>query len=123
MADYYNKTRAPIGVSLRRGGSVAVAPKAWCFIPPEDEGTVSLADAVRKGFLVRALVPITDLSKPAAPAPAAPSVSPVPVASAGPSATPAPATAATSVSKAESKTDPVVTNPPVTESKMSRRNR
>ena len=67
MGDYYNKTRAPIGIALRRGGSVSIAPKSWCFIPPEDEGTVGLAGAVRKGFLVRALVPITDLSAPVAP--------------------------------------------------------
>lgn len=126
MGDYYNKTRAPIGIALRRGGSVAVAPKTWCFIPPEDEGSVGLADAVRKGFLVRALVPITVPSTPVAavvPAPAAVSASPVPVANPKPTVTMAPEVAASSVAKAESKTDPVASNPPVFESKQSRRNK
>lgn len=68
MGDYYNKTRTPLGVTLQRGGSMSVGSKSWCFIAPEDEGTPSLAELVRKGFLVRALVSKTDLSGPSTPA-------------------------------------------------------
>ena len=60
MADYYNKTRGPLAVTLRRGGSMSVGPKAWCFIEAADEGSESLTDLVRKGFLVRSLVPQTN---------------------------------------------------------------
>jgi len=59
MSDYYNNTRGPVSITLRGGGSASIGPKTWCFVAPEDEGTASLADAVRKGFLSRAIVPIT----------------------------------------------------------------
>ena len=59
MGDYYNKTRSPVAVTLLRGSSISISPKTWCFISPEDEGTASLAEAVRKGLLTRAIVPIT----------------------------------------------------------------
>lgn len=60
MGDYYNKTRSPLPVALLRGNSVSIGPKTWCYIPPEDEGTPSLIDALKKGFLVRAIVQITN---------------------------------------------------------------
>ena len=57
MADYYNKTRSPLAVSLQRGTSISIAPKQWITIAPEDEGTESLAKAVSKGFLVVSKIP------------------------------------------------------------------
>lgn len=123
MADYYNVTRAPLGIALRRGGSVSVAPKSWLFISPQDEGTAGLAEAVRKGFLVRSLVPITDTSAPANPAAATESVTPAPVAAAEPSVTPVPEDATTSVSKADPKPESAGLSAPVIESKQSRRNK
>lgn len=121
MGDYYNKTRAPLGISLRRGGSVAVAPKTWCFIAPQDEGTAGLVDAVRKGFLVRALVPRTDMSTPAKAVVA--SVTAAPAVAAEPSATPIPENATTSVSQADPKAEPAGSSAPVIDSKQSRRNK
>ena len=112
MGDYYNKTRAPIGVTLRRGGSMSIGPKSWCYIPPEDEGTPGLAESVRKGFLVRALVPITDTSPAVVVATAAP-------VAATPSATLVPKSAISSVSAPE----PIPTTPPVVEQKQFRRSK
>ena len=59
MGDYYNKTRSPVPVTLLRGGAISIGPKEWCFINPADEGTASLMSGLKKGFLVRALVPRT----------------------------------------------------------------
>jgi len=112
MGDYYNKTRIPVGVTLRRGGSMSVGPKTWCYIPPEDEGTPGLAESLRKGFLVRALVPITD------PNPRV-SVTPVPLVAVEPTATPVPQSASPSVSAPE----PVPEAPSVVEPKQFRRNK
>jgi hypothetical protein len=59
MANYYNKTRTPIAVSLLRGGSVMLSPKSWTTIAMEDEGSESLLGCVRRGFVT--------VSRPAAP--------------------------------------------------------
>lgn len=117
MGDYYNTTRTPISVTLRSGGSTSIGPKTWCYLSPEDEGTSSLATSVRKGFLVRALVPITNLAvePPAVSVVAAVDVVPLVVAM---DVTPVPESAAPSVSAPE----PVVAAPSVVESKSSRRN-
>jgi hypothetical protein len=59
MGDYYNSTRGSVSVTLRNGGAISIGPKTWCYLAPEDEGAADLATALRKGFLRRALVPIT----------------------------------------------------------------
>ena len=80
MASYYNKTKGPVAVSLRRGNSVVVGPKRWAVISPEDEGHESLQRAVIKGFLVRsaaeAVAPVVEASVPA---PTIPEAAPVDV--------------------------------------------
>lgn len=104
MGDYYNKTRNAISVSLRRGGSVMVAPKSWCFIDPKDEGTPSLFEALKKGYLSPSLISRTE----AAPEASEPPVAQVAVAPAPVAPNPAPAAAkpelssVTAVSKKES---------------------
>jgi hypothetical protein len=115
MGDYYNKTRIPVGVTLRRGGSMSVGPKTWCYIPPEDEGTPGLAESLRKGFLVRSLIPITDLSPRA-------SVTPVPVVAVNPSVTSVPELVASSVS-APGPASVTPAAPPAAEPKPFRRNK
>ena len=114
MGDYYNKTRIPVGVTLRRGGSMSVGPKTWCYISPEDEGTPSLVATLRKGFLVRAIVPITDLNPGV-------SVTPVPLVTEEPAVTPVLQSVSTSVSAPES--GPVPAAPSVVEPKQFRRNK
>jgi len=59
MADYYNKTRSPVTVALHNGASLCISPKTWTFIPPSDEGTESLCEALKNGFLIRAKIPFT----------------------------------------------------------------
>lgn len=118
MGDYYNKTRTPIGIALRRGGSMSVGPKSWCYISPEDEGTPALADSVRKGFLVRALVPKTDLSPAASPTVSV-SASPEALVASAPITTPIPESAAS----AASTLSPAPSAPPATDYKQSRRNK
>jgi len=119
MGDYYNTTRTLLSVTLRQGGSASIAPKSWCYIPPEEEGTSSLAASVRKGFLVRSTVSsaVTSATPPVEVNP--PTVAEVlPLVSAV-IATPVPESATPSVSAPE----PVVVAPSVTEHKQSRRNR
>jgi len=119
MGDYYNKTRAPVGVTLRRGGSMSVGPKTWCYIAPEDEGTPGLAETVRKGFLVRSLVPITDLAAVTPPVAPSVSVSSAPLAVVSSSTTFVPESAAPSVSTPERAPEA----PPVVEQKQFKRNK
>jgi hypothetical protein len=116
MGDYYNKTRTPICVTLRRGGSASIGPKTWCFVAPEDEGTSSLATHIRKGFLVKALVPFTNVAEPVVAAPVV--VAPVVPLVVAVAVTPVPESVAPSVSAPE----PVVVAPSVVEPKYSRRN-
>lgn len=80
MGEYYNKTRNRISVTLRNGESISIGPKVWCSLSAVDEGTSSVADAIRKGFLVRAAVPFIDppLTVPVS-TPTAPSVVPASV--------------------------------------------
>lgn len=110
MADYYNRTRTPLGVTLRGGGSISVGPKTWCYIAPADEGTPGLASMLRKGFLVKAAVPITETT---ATTPA--------IVAAVPSVTPIPEVAISSV--AEPATKPSNEPLPAPELKSSRRNK
>ena len=70
MADYYNKTKGPVAVTLQRGGSVLIGSKKWLTIDPLDEGHESLQRALTKGFLAR--------SRASCPEPEV-SVDPVPV--------------------------------------------
>lgn len=65
MADYYNKQRAPMTLSLNNGKVIVMPTKAWSYIPPEDEGSSSVLQALRKGYIVRAAVPLTVVEKPA----------------------------------------------------------
>ncbi len=68
MARFFNKTRGYITISLRDGTPMPVGPKRWVDIDPSNESSVSLMAAVRRGDLIRELVP-TDPA-PAAPLPA-----------------------------------------------------
>ena len=54
MGRYYNKTRGPLGLSLVSGKSTSVPPKTWIEIDPSDEGSPSVINYLRKGFLHRA---------------------------------------------------------------------
>ncbi len=61
MVRYYNRTRGPLAVTLASGKSVAVAPKSWLEIAPEEDGSASLMTHLSKGHLVRAAVqPVLD---------------------------------------------------------------
>lgn len=57
MARFFNKTRGYITVSKRDGTPMPVGPKRWVDVDPSDESSVSLMAAVRRGDLIRELVP------------------------------------------------------------------
>lgn len=84
MARFFNKTRGYITVSKRDGTPMPVGPKRWVDVDPSDESSVSLMAAVRRGDLIRELVPS---EPPVAPAPSEelsdPPVAPVVVAAVG----------------------------------------
>jgi hypothetical protein len=90
MGDYYNKTRSPLPVTLVRGGSMCFAPKHWGYIRPEDEGSESLFEAIRNGYLVRSAVPIIVPAAPVLVPESVPAASDHVVASETKPATPAP---------------------------------
>lgn len=72
MARYYNKTRGPLSFALRDGTPVLVRPKSWTMeIPPEQDGSSSLAQLKRKGFLIRGKDKPAPAPAPAKPAPKA----------------------------------------------------
>jgi hypothetical protein len=54
MGRYYNKTRGPLGLSLLSGKAASVPPKTWVELDPADEGSPSVINYIRKGFLHRA---------------------------------------------------------------------
>jgi len=101
MGDYYNTTRGPLSVTLNDGSAMSVSPKKWIYVTPANEGSDSLQRAVSKGFLKRALVPIT---QPPAPV-VVPAVEPVVVAEPAAVVAAAPAEKAEAVSAASSKGD------------------
>lgn len=74
MARFFNKTRGYITVSKRDGTPMPVGPKRWVEVDPSDESSVSLMAAVRRGDLIRELVPSV---VPAAPSEELPPVAPV----------------------------------------------
>jgi hypothetical protein len=79
MAAYYNKTRGPLSITLANGESMCLGTKKWVTLSPEDEGSSSLAEALRRGFLVKSKIDATVLAPVVAPVPA-PAIQSAPVA-------------------------------------------
>jgi hypothetical protein len=75
MGRYYNKTRGILPVTLASGAPLSVPAKSWVTIPVSEENSSSIANAVRRGFLVRST--ISDDAPP-------PTPDPMPVAKAEP---------------------------------------
>lgn len=53
MSTYYNKTRAPVTVSLKNGESAMVPPRKTLRVSRDQDGSGSLHACLRKGLLVR----------------------------------------------------------------------
>lgn len=78
MPKFYNRTKGPLAIELTGGRSVLVAPKKTISLPVGEPVTSSLAEMVRKGFLV--LRPVDDVVEaPAAPVEAVVAPEPTPV--------------------------------------------
>jgi len=74
MGHYYNKTRGPLALNLRKGTSIVVMPRTWVEISPKDESTAGVIRAVKKGQLHKRPVrpepePVPEAVPQAAPAP------------------------------------------------------
>ena len=57
MASYYNKTSAPITVSLKNGDSAMIPPRKKLSVTVDQDGSPSLHAMVRRGFLVKLATP------------------------------------------------------------------
>lgn len=96
MPLYFNTTRGPLAVSFASGKSMSIPPKTWAEIDAEDEGSPNLAPMVRKGYLKRSALAVTEVPTVAEVAveSEAPALitepSPTPAPEAAPEAVPAP---------------------------------
>lgn len=97
MADYYNKTRGPLSIALKHGGTACVGSKRWVTIPASEEGSPGLFEALRNGFLVKSSI----VSPPAVPAVVPAVVAPVVIKPAPVSVEVAPKTVATPADHSE----------------------
>lgn len=80
MANYFNRTRGPVTVSLRNGDSACIGPKHTLSVTPEQDGSASLHAMVRRKLIVR----LKEKTPKPVPAPApkpVPTPAPVPAAS------------------------------------------
>ena len=66
MATYYNKTRAPVTVSLRDGSSTMVPPRQKLVLTAAQDGSGQIHACVRKGLLVKLREPAPAVGEEAA---------------------------------------------------------
>lgn len=67
MAEYINRTKGPIGLTLQSGKTAVVPPRRSVEIAPEDEGSPALLAYVRKGVLTRSPLSVLPVAAPPSP--------------------------------------------------------